>query len=69
MGIIEIMRREVATKSVASLLFSGIPTVMAYHISDWTGFITQALMDGIWDEEEVRFTPSQLWLKHTVQKL
>jgi hypothetical protein len=47
------------------MVFSGIPTVVAYHISDYAGFIMQALADGIFDEDEVIYTPRQLWFKHT----
>lgn len=51
------------------MFFSGIPTVVAYHISDYAGFVAQALVDNYLDEEDNDYTPRQLWFKHTGETL
>jgi hypothetical protein len=66
LALVNVLRYETQVKSIPSLLFSGIPTVLAYHISDWIGFIAvDILLDG--DEKEE--TPTQMWLKRVVQAL
>lgn len=68
-GLLDILRNENKDKSVPSIFFSGIPTVILYHISDYAGFVVQACLDGYWDEDEETFTPNELLLKHAVQIL
>lgn len=67
-GLLQIFRYEKESGfTLPNLFFSGIPTVLAYHASDWIGFIVQSVIDGVWDEEEGVYTPAQLWLKHASQ--
>lgn len=62
--LIDIMKHENDTRSISSLLFSGLPTVLAYHISDWVGFVT---VDVLLDGNEKEDTPRKLWLKRAGQ--
>ena len=62
--LIDIMRHEHGTRSISSLLFTGLPTVLAYHISDWVGFVT---VDVLLEGNEKEDTPRQLWLKRAGQ--
>jgi hypothetical protein len=41
---------------------------VAYHISDWIGFITDALIDELFDEED-KYTRAQVFLKHSTQTM
>jgi hypothetical protein len=41
---------------------------VAYHLSDWIGFITDALIDDIFDEED-KYTSAQLYLKYSTQTM
>lgn len=69
MRLLDILRQEHSIKTISSMAFSGMPSVVAYHISDYLGFIIQALMDGFYDEEEEEYSSHELWLKHTIQAL
>jgi hypothetical protein len=64
--LIDIMRREHQVESIPSLLFSGLPTVLAYHISDWVGFVA---VDVMLDDDEKEDTRTQLLLKRAGQIL
>jgi hypothetical protein len=60
------MRQEREASSISRLLFSGLPTVLAYHVSDWVGFVA---VDVLLDDDGKEGTPSKLPLKHVVQIL
>jgi hypothetical protein len=34
------------------MFFAGIPTVFAYHISDWAAFFLETIVEAILDEED-----------------
>lgn len=60
------MRHEYEASSIPSILFSGLPTVLAYHISDWVGFVA---VDVLLDDDEKENTPTKLRFKHASQIL
>jgi hypothetical protein len=64
--LIDILRREHQVESIPSLLFSGLPAVLAYHISDWVGFVA---VDVMLDGDEKEDTRTQLLLKRAGQML
>jgi hypothetical protein len=41
---------------------------VAYHVFDWIGFITDALIDEFFDEDD-NYTSAQLLLKHSTQAM
>jgi hypothetical protein len=59
--LVDVLRYEFQAKSISTLLFSGIPTVLAYHISDWVGFIA---VDVVFDDNGKGCTPTQAWFKY-----
>ena len=63
-----IIRQETAATSFPNLVYAGLPSVVAYHLSDWIGFITDALIDDIFDEED-KYTSAQLYLKYSTQTM
>jgi hypothetical protein len=62
-----IVRQETAAKSFTNIFYAGLPSVLAYHVSDWIGFISDALIDDFFEEE--KYTSSQLLLKICSQAL
>ena len=52
--------------TVDHLFFTGIPTVVAYHLSDWAAFFAETLIEATFDGEE-GFTPRQLQMKTAIQ--
>ena len=68
MSLLDILKHEATARSSPSLLYVGLPAVVAYHVSDWVGFIADALIDEIFDEEG-KYTPAQLLLKHSTQMM
>lgn len=52
MGLIDILRQEMAVKSIPSMLFSGIPTVVAYHLLDYAAFFAQVAVESIFADNE-----------------
>jgi len=68
MSLLGILKQESAVRSFPNLLYAGLPAVVAYHVSDWVGFISDALIDEIFDEED-KYTPAQLFLKHSTQTI
>lgn len=64
--LLNIMRQENEIWPIPSLLFSGLPTVLAYHVSDWVGFVA---VDVILDDDEKTDTPIMLWVKRASQIL
>lgn len=68
-GLLDILSQESMESSVPSLLFSGIPAVVLYHLSDYAGFIAQNWMDFRFDEDEEVFTDNEILLKHAAQSL
>ena len=68
MSLLGILKQETTARSFPNLLYAGLPAVVAYHISDWVGFIADALIDEIFDEED-KYTPAQLLLKHSTQTM
>jgi len=71
LSLLAIIRQETTARSFANLFNAGLPSVIAYHISDWIGFITDALIDDLFDEEDniQSYTKSQLLLKHSAQAM
>ncbi|RFU36071.1 hypothetical protein B7463_g211, partial [Scytalidium lignicola] len=67
MGFLELVKHEASLSSIPRLIFAGIPTVLAYHVSDWACFIMYSLMDE--NFEDNRLTPRQARLKRFSQRL
>ncbi|KAL3426824.1 hypothetical protein PVAG01_00333 [Phlyctema vagabunda] len=65
MSLIEIIRLERAL-SPTSFMLAGLPTVMAYHVSDWAGFIFQVLVEGYYDEEDGSLSARQIAMRNTI---
>jgi hypothetical protein len=60
------LRREKSAGLFPRGFYAGLPAVVAYHASDWVGFVIDAVIDEIFDEEET-YTSTQLFLKHAAQ--
>ncbi|KAH8804553.1 hypothetical protein F5884DRAFT_417811 [Xylogone sp. PMI_703] len=67
MGFVELVKHEASISSIPRLIFAGIPTVFAYHVSDWACFVLYSLMDE--NLEENRLTPRQARIKLYSQRL
>jgi hypothetical protein len=50
--LIEVLRKETAVHSISHLLFSGIPTVIAYHLSDWVAFFAETLIETVFEDDD-----------------
>ena len=68
LSLLSILRQETAVRSFPNLFYAGLPSVVAYHISDWVGFIADTLIDDIFDEDD-KYTRAQLLLKHSTQAM
>ncbi|APA09182.1 hypothetical protein sscle_04g039520 [Sclerotinia sclerotiorum 1980 UF-70] len=68
-GILALIQHERATRSVTNLCFSGLHTVIAYHISDWVGCFLEVVLDQMFDENERKLTPQEVWIKYIADKL
>ncbi|KAI9648730.1 hypothetical protein NHQ30_003370 [Ciborinia camelliae] len=67
-GILGLIQRERARRSVTNLFFSGLPTVITYHVSDWVGCFLEAVLDEMDDENENKPTTQEVWLKDMADK-
>jgi hypothetical protein len=63
------VRREASTYSIPHLVFSGLPTVLAYHVSDWLAFFTETIIEACFDEDENNFSEQQIRARQVVQGL
>ena len=50
--ILQIFKQERDQSSFGHMLFAGMPTVFAYHLSDWAAFFLETVVEAIWDEED-----------------
>ncbi len=50
-----------------NLMWAGLPTVVAYHISEWVAFFLETVVDAMIDEEEAPLTGRQNLLKNLIQ--
>lgn len=66
LSLINILRREYSVQSVPNLLFSGLPSAMAYQITDWAGFI---IVDVLLEEDENGETPMKSWIRQSGQAM
>ncbi|TGO10393.1 hypothetical protein BTUL_0136g00140 [Botrytis tulipae] len=67
-GVLALIQHERTRRSVANLFFSGLPTVIAYHVSDWAGCFLEVLLDQMFDEDERRLTSREVWVKFIADK-
>ncbi|ESZ94623.1 hypothetical protein SBOR_5034 [Sclerotinia borealis F-4128] len=67
-GILGLIQRERARRSVANSFFSGLPTVIAYHISNWLACRLADILDQMYDETENELTPQDVWIKYIADK-
>jgi hypothetical protein len=51
------------------LVFAGLPTVIAYHVSDDVGFFAETVLDAVLDEDNDALSPRQLYLKWVMERL
>jgi hypothetical protein len=50
------------------MIFAGMPTVFAYHFSDWAAFFMETVVEAVWDEDE-GLTNTQHRLKNVLQNV
>lgn len=48
------------------MFFSGVPTVFAYHLSDWAAFFLETVSEAIFDEENDETSSWQPALRETL---
>jgi len=53
--------------SISHLLFSGFPTVIAYHFSDWVAFFAETVIEAIFEDEEGNPQSKRENMKNLVQ--
>lgn len=70
MGLLDIVRQELNAESISSLLLTGIPSVAAYHFSDYAAFIIKLSVETSFDmirkdsaQQNEFFSTSNLWMK------
>lgn len=63
-GILALIQRERARRSIPNLLFAGLPTAIAYHLSEWVGCYLESVLDHMYDENEVLLTSQDVWIKN-----
>lgn len=66
-GFLEIIRREKAASSITHLLFAGIPTVVAYHLSDWVAFFLETVLEAVMDTDEAAVSKIQTEIRSALQ--
>ncbi|KAK0109405.1 hypothetical protein ONS95_002103 [Cadophora gregata] len=49
---LDILRQERSFYGIPHMFLSGVPTVIAYHISDWVAFFVETLIDQYYDGDE-----------------
>lgn len=52
MRFLDILRQERAIHGIPHMFLSGVPTVIAYHISDWVAFFVETMIDQFYDEDD-----------------
>lgn len=62
-----IVRQEASAYSVPHLFFSGLPTVLAYHVSDWVAFLTETVIDAVYEEDENGVSEGHIVSRQVVQ--
>lgn len=53
---LDILRQERAMYGIPHMFLSGVPTVIAYHISDWMAFFVETMIDQFYDEDDEPLT-------------
>ncbi|KAH9210993.1 hypothetical protein DL95DRAFT_342430 [Leptodontidium sp. 2 PMI_412] len=53
MRFVDILRQERAVSGVPHMFLSGVPTVIAYHISDWAAFFIESVIDAYFDHDDL----------------
>jgi hypothetical protein len=48
--LVNILRQEISLRSTSNLFYAGLPTVVAYHVSDWVAFFIETMVDAVLDE-------------------
>lgn len=64
---LDIIRGEVHTYGIPHMILSGLPTVIAYHVSDYVGFFAETILDTVLDEEGDTLSSAELYLKRKLQ--
>jgi len=47
------------------MIFAGMPTVFAYHLSDWAAFFLETIVEAILDEDDT-LSKRQLQIRNTL---
>jgi hypothetical protein len=68
MSLLSILKQEGSSQSMSGLMWSGLPTVVAYHVSDWVAFLIETILDALIDEEESDVSPQVTFAKIAAQK-
>ncbi|KAG4434398.1 hypothetical protein IFR05_010131 [Cadophora sp. M221] len=53
MRFVDILRQERAVSGIPHMFLSGVPTVIAYHISDWAAFFIESVIDAYFDDDNI----------------
>ncbi|KAH7305161.1 hypothetical protein BKA65DRAFT_202828 [Rhexocercosporidium sp. MPI-PUGE-AT-0058] len=59
MEFVDILRQERAASGIPQMFLSGVPTVIAYHISDWAAFFVESVIDAYFDDGELPATDKE----------
>jgi hypothetical protein len=51
------------------LVWSGLPTVVAYHVSDWIAFLAETVLDAVIDDDGEHISPQLHLFKLGLQTL
>ncbi len=61
-----ILRQERSVASIPHILLTGLPCVVAYHVSDWIAFFVETLVDAFFDDEEAELTERQVQVRNAL---
>lgn len=50
MRFLDILRQERAVSGISHMFLTGVPTVIAYHISDWAAFFVETMVDSHFED-------------------
>ncbi|CZS99682.1 hypothetical protein WAI453_002382 [Rhynchosporium graminicola] len=69
MRLADILRQERTAFGVPHMLLSGVPTVVAYHISDWVAFFVETMIEGYFDDDHQPVTDREDQVRNALHTL
>lgn len=69
MGIVDSLKHERMTCSIPTMLFSGMPAVVAHHLIDWVSFFAETVLDAFFEERAEQSTLEDEQTKRVVHMM